>query len=269
MSSRFQLVKLNGSWSSPIIDVLRDNEDTYGVTSSPNYDPINLNAGIDLQRYSVPIGNLTIDSTYKWRVCYRDYNARWSEWSDSSVFTVVSSLIDQADFIASVTTGNAPLTVQFTDLSFSGQNGWEWDFENDGTSDSYLRDPVFTYTTPGVYTVSLTTQFGSLFDTETKLSYISVLDPMGIENTDADEILKVSPNPFGNILVIDFALQQTENISLQILRLDGTIVTTLADGVYTAGNHTIGWNGSADGGIYICKLTTKNKISIIKLIRIK
>lgn len=274
MSSRFQLVKLSGNWSNPVIDILRDGENTYGVTAAPNYDPININAGIDLKRYSVPVGNLTIDSTYKWRVCYRDHNARWSEWSDSSVFTVVSSLIDQADFIANVTTGNAPLVVQFTDLSYSGQNGWEWDFENNGTSDSYLRDPVFTYTTPGVYTVSLTSQFGSLFDTETKPSYITVLDPMGIENTGTDEVLKVSPNPFNNKVVIDFTLRKPENISLQILRLDGTIVTTLADGIFAAGDHTVCWDGSLkvhglpSEGVYICKLMTKNNVSIIKLIHI-
>jgi len=70
MSSRFQLVKSSGSFSSPILDILRDNENTYGVTSAPDYFPINLNAGIDLKRYNVPFGTVIIDTTYKWRVCY-------------------------------------------------------------------------------------------------------------------------------------------------------------------------------------------------------
>ena len=55
-----------------------------------------------------------------------------------------------ADFTADVTGGEAPLNVQFTDLSTS-VNGpitsWEWDFNNDGTVDSYDQNPTWIYNT--------------------------------------------------------------------------------------------------------------------------
>ena len=82
-----------------------------------------------------------------------------------------------ADFTADVTGGQAPLTVQFTDLSTS-INGpitsWEWDFNNDGTVDSYDQNPSWTYTDNGSYTVKLTVSDGSETDSETKPDFISV-----------------------------------------------------------------------------------------------
>jgi PKD repeat protein len=82
-----------------------------------------------------------------------------------------------ADFISDVTGGQAPLTVQFTDMSVAVSGtitSWEWDFDNDGTIDSYDQNPAWTYTENGTYTVSLTASDGTESDTETKQDYISV-----------------------------------------------------------------------------------------------
>jgi monoamine oxidase len=58
-----------------------------------------------------------------------------------------------ADFSASVTSGNAPLDVDFTDLSSQAPTGWSWSFGDTGTSGA--QNPSHQYTTPGTYTVSL------------------------------------------------------------------------------------------------------------------
>ncbi|MCU0866114.1 MAG: PKD domain-containing protein [Planctomycetes bacterium] len=62
-------------------------------------------------------------------------------------------------FVATPSRGAAPLLVQFTDSSFSpapaGVTAWAWDFDNNGTVDSTLRNPTFTYTGCGDFTVSL------------------------------------------------------------------------------------------------------------------
>jgi PKD repeat protein/predicted small secreted protein len=82
-----------------------------------------------------------------------------------------------ADFTADVTGGEVPLTVQFTDLSVAVSGdivSWEWDFNNDGTIDSYDQNPVWTYTENGSYTVKLTASDGTDTDTEIKQDYISV-----------------------------------------------------------------------------------------------
>lgn len=71
-----------------------------------------------------------------------------------------------AAFRASPTTGDAPLTVQFTDLSLPGGEGiraWHWDF-GDGTT-SAERNPVHVYGANGLYPVSLTVSGGAATDT--------------------------------------------------------------------------------------------------------
>lgn len=82
-----------------------------------------------------------------------------------------------ADFSADVTTGPAPLTVNFSDASVQGDGGpiesWSWSF-GDGTGSS-LQNPVKTYGSPGIYTVSLTvTDASGATDTEIKTQYVTV-----------------------------------------------------------------------------------------------
>ncbi|MGB9928532.1 MAG: PKD domain-containing protein [Methanosarcina sp.] len=62
-------------------------------------------------------------------------------------------LLPYANFNVSVSSGNAPLCVQFTDLS-ENATGYSWDF-GDGTK-STLQNPEHTYSAAGNYTVTLT-----------------------------------------------------------------------------------------------------------------
>lgn len=82
-----------------------------------------------------------------------------------------------ADFSASPTMGQAPLTVQFTDKSdgicSSSDASWYWSFGDGGTSTS--RHPVHTYMNAGSYSVSLTVS-GSPSDSKTIDFYIVVDD---------------------------------------------------------------------------------------------
>jgi uncharacterized repeat protein (TIGR01451 family) len=84
-----------------------------------------------------------------------------------------------ADFTATPTTGNAPLNVQFNDASTGVINSYQWDFDNDGTTDSTQQNPTWTYTTPGTYTIKLTVTGPGGTDEETKTNYITVNTPAG------------------------------------------------------------------------------------------
>ena len=83
-----------------------------------------------------------------------------------------------AAFTADVTSGAAPLTVQFTDQSTGVVLSWLWDF-GDGTT-STEQNPAHTYTDPGTYTVSLTVTSPDGTDTETIAGYI-VVTPVAAE----------------------------------------------------------------------------------------
>ena len=77
-----------------------------------------------------------------------------------------------ADFTSDVTTGGAPLTVNFSDTSAGTVTAWSWDFGDGGTST--LQNPAHTYAADGLYTVSLTASSAAGSDTMVKPDYISV-----------------------------------------------------------------------------------------------
>ncbi|HPR59107.1 MAG TPA: PKD domain-containing protein, partial [Bacteroidales bacterium] len=108
-----------------------------------------------------------------------------------------------ADFTADVTSGNAPLTVQFTDLSSSQATSWEWDFENDGTIDSYDQNPEWTYDEIGEYTVSLTVSGSAGSDSEIKANYISVnmLSIYSIQYTTVPGADNTYPSPYNGQVI--------------------------------------------------------------------
>jgi trimeric autotransporter adhesin len=79
-----------------------------------------------------------------------------------------------ASFTASPTSGTAPLTVNFTDTSSGNPNEWAWDFQNDGIVDSTVKNPTFTYTSVGTYSVRLTVTNSVSSSNTTKANYITV-----------------------------------------------------------------------------------------------
>ena len=90
-------------------------------------------------------------------------------------FVTVAEPPPVADFVASPTSGEEPLTVAFSDLSTGGPTSWAWSFGDGATSTS--QNPTHEYGTAGSYTVSLTTSNAGGVDTETKIGYIVVSEP--------------------------------------------------------------------------------------------
>jgi len=80
----------------------------------------------------------------------------------------------QAEFYASHREAEAPVTINFRDLSSGEIVSREWDF-GDGSPVSTLTDPSHTYTTPGNYTATLTvTGVTGATSTERKVNFIVV-----------------------------------------------------------------------------------------------
>ncbi len=103
-----------------------------------------------------------------------------------------------ADFIVDTNFGFFPLNVNFTEISQGNIIEWQWDFENDGTVDSYEQNPMWTYTSQGVYSVSLTISDGDSIDTETKIDYITVIN--------ADPVVQ---NPLGTLMMYEDIVDST------------------------------------------------------------
>lgn len=80
-----------------------------------------------------------------------------------------------ANFSADKTSVCAGEQVQFSDESYNAVSGWTWNFPGGTPSSSTQQNPLVTYSTPGLYEVSLTATDGSITQSETKTSYIRVL----------------------------------------------------------------------------------------------
>jgi len=85
----------------------------------------------------------------------------------------VYAQLPAANFIASPTSGCAPLLVQFTNTSTGNPTSYSWNLGN--SANSTLQNPSTTYTTPGTYSVSLTVANANGSNTKTITNYITVL----------------------------------------------------------------------------------------------
>jgi hypothetical protein len=97
-----------------------------------------------------------------------------SDTETKTGFITVAESAPIAQFSASQTIGNRPLTVLFGDASTGNITNWFWDFGDGGTSTD--QNPFHTYTTTGSFTVTLTVTGPNGSDSEIKVGYINVND---------------------------------------------------------------------------------------------
>ncbi len=86
--------------------------------------------------------------------------------------TVTQQQPPVAEFVGEPLSGNAPLTVSFTDQSTNSPTSWSWTFGDGGSSGA--QNPSHQYTGTGQFTVSLTAANAYGEDTEIKPDYITV-----------------------------------------------------------------------------------------------
>ncbi len=96
-------------------------------------------------------------------------NGKWSLTYLQTLFIMLS-----ANFSAYPQFVGVNETVQFTDISSGFVFFWEWDFNNDGTVNSEVQHPAWSYSEPGIYSVSLRVSDGQRFSTKVIENYIYV-----------------------------------------------------------------------------------------------
>ena len=102
----------------------------------------------------------TFDSAGTYQVTLTVDNGNGSITSSTTTITVnASTIAPVADFTADVNSGEASLTVQFTDASTNNPTSWNWDFGNGDNSTD--QNPSYTFNDTGVFTVRLTVDNGN------------------------------------------------------------------------------------------------------------
>ncbi|NNE69185.1 MAG: PKD domain-containing protein, partial [Rhodothermales bacterium] len=83
----------------------------------------------------------------------------------------------RANFAATARAGEGPLSVLFFDASFvagGSPSSWAWDFDDDGVTDATGASAQWSFTNPGLYTVSLTIEADGVQSTLRLEDFISV-----------------------------------------------------------------------------------------------
>jgi PKD repeat protein len=95
---------------------------------------------------------------------------------DNVRMTGTVAVAPTANFIANTPTTCAPAAITFTNQSTgSGTLSYSWTFTGGTPATSTAANPVVTYSTPGTYTVALTTTSAYGSNTKTRTGYVSIL----------------------------------------------------------------------------------------------
>jgi hypothetical protein len=83
-------------------------------------------------------------------------------------------------------------------------------------------------------------------------------------------ILSIYPNPFNSSTTISFILPKEEHITLNLYDITGRKVTTIAEGTYPAGSHSLSLNmKDYASGIYYLRLDMEDSHISRKMVMIK
>jgi len=116
----------------------------------------------------------TYDKAGLYSVTLTVSNEKGSNTLTKTDYIIVSNVLNgpTANFSAPLTSGKAPLTVEFSGQGKGSQTSWKWYF-GDGNN-STEKNPVYTYNKSGLYTVRLTASNEKGSNTLTKTGYIAV-----------------------------------------------------------------------------------------------
>jgi len=85
--------------------------------------------------------------------------------------------------------------------------------------------------------------------------YVSI-DDVDVATPNEFEVLNCYPNPFNPSTTVNFAMERSSPISLDVYDINGRYIANLADGFFEAGRHSIEWHASGiSSGIYFIRLS--------------
>jgi len=141
------------------------------------------------------------------------------------------------------TTGNTTLcnggTLQYTDQSSGSPDTWSWTFEGGTPSTSTLQNPLVTYSTAGVYDVTLTITKGAQTNTKVETDLIHVEAPVNVAPAQPS-----GPTEICGSFTFNYTSAAAPNATSYTWAIDpalaGTISGTGISGTLIASNT---WNG--------------------------
>lgn len=108
-------------------------------------------------------------------------------------------------------------------------------------------------------------------DNESEYSEEAVYTPVPVNDYFSDPAsLKIYPNPASHTAYIEFRISRESKVSIDIINVDGKIISTVPQESFTSGTHTVRLNNvdrsgqQIEPGVYFCRLRTSDSIRIVK-----
>ena len=106
-------------------------------------------------------------------------NAFGGDWENKTNYINVTSVDPWAGYIPTNVSGTAPLSVDFTDISYNSPDHWNWSYQNI-TGDNVERwfstsqNPTYIFTWGGLYAIRLNASNGYGYNITPPLGYVNV-----------------------------------------------------------------------------------------------
>jgi len=169
-----------------------------------------------------------------------------------------------ANFIAEDTLVEPGDTVQFTDLSNDAET-WEWDFDNDGTIDSYDQNPTYSYRDTGYFTVKLSITGEAIQDYGIRYDYIHVDNITGIDVfIPSNSEFLIYPIPAKDVMKVMLNFKTT---GISLFDLYGKLVKTYNYNILDSSINPIELSVvEIPSGVYLLKVDSKEDSKMRKIL---
>jgi PKD repeat protein len=174
--------------------------------------------------------------------------------SNTDTITIVATPPTVANF-GYTQSGN---TLTFTDSSFAAAS-WTWSFGDGNGSSS--QNPVYTYSAPGTYTITLVVKGTSCNDDS--ITQVVVVGPSAVSNYGADAAVTMYPNP----------VQQNLYLSVTDARIDAVSITNQLGQVVKKVTTAVPQSklsmsvSELPAGVYFAQLKTGDTVHSIRFIK--
>ncbi len=216
---------------------------------------------------------LDTDKTWVWRIQSED-GERVSDWSGATEFTIMEPILLEApDLVRPVNAEYEGDTIEFEWSEV--EDAEEYQLHIATSSDGLSDEDLLVDETSGETTYefepdaddppnaiawrvrSMATNVTSDWSDIAEFDFVFTSSGEDMaEVPDEVDLSQNYPNPFNPITTIEFALPEDADISLEVFDVTGRHVMELTSGRYSAGYHTVSFDGSQlSSGVYIYRLT--------------
>lgn len=177
--------------------------------------------------------------------------------------------------------------IQLVDLNFEVEPGTDYQLGLSGNSDVGLyrneNGPDYPYTVPGLMSITRSSAgteplsyYYFFYDWEVRerscrSDFIRIKANMaiclGVDEPEAAAAINLFPNPTAGAWTLDLTLNQTEQVGIELIGLDGKTIDQLYNQDLPAGKHQLNFDLSGHAqGIYQVRLSTNQGVTNRKLI---